>query len=120
MARMLLRVPVGDDEEDFIEVEVNRQNLDGVELASGGEDKPERAPFTLAASMARIMPAINTILTRLRSAEHSPDEIGMELGLTIGGETGLIFTKGTAEANFTVTVTWRKPTRSEVAQNART
>ncbi|HEX6077264.1 MAG TPA: CU044_2847 family protein [Micromonosporaceae bacterium] len=117
MARTLLRVPVGDGEGEFIEVEVNQQNLNGVELVSDDGDKPERAPFTLAASMTRIMPAINTILTRLRSAEHSPDEIGMELGLTIGGETGLIFTKGTAEANFTITVAWRKPAASEVDSN---
>jgi hypothetical protein len=83
MARTLLRVPVGDGEDDYIEVEVENRDLVGVELVSDDGAKPERAPFT------------------------------------IGGETGLIFTKGTAEANFTVTVTWRKPARSEGTGNGR-
>ncbi|HZN17566.1 MAG TPA: CU044_2847 family protein [Micromonosporaceae bacterium] len=109
MARTLLKVPVGDDDDGFIEVEVDRRDLEGVDLASDDGDGAARAPFSLSASLGKVMPAINTILTRLRSAEQAPDEIGMQLGLTVGGETGLIFTKGTAEANFTLTVTWRKP-----------
>jgi len=117
MARTLLKVPVGDAGDEFIEVEVEKRDLAGVELAADDRDGSEKAPFTLATSMTRVMPAINAILTRLRSAEHAPDEICMELGLTIGGETGLIFTKGTAEANFTVTVSWRKPAPSGVAGN---
>lgn len=117
MSRTLIKVPVGDAGDEFIEVEVEKRDLAGVELAADDRDGAGRAPFTLAGSMMRIMPAINAILTRFRSAEHAPDEICMELGLTVGGETGLIFTKGTAEANFTVTVSWRKPARSEVVRN---
>jgi Trypsin-co-occurring domain 1 len=109
MAVMLLKVPLDDRSEEYIEVEVDRRDLAGVELASADDDRTARAPFSLAASLSRIMPAVNTILTRFRTAEHAPDEISMELGLTFGGETGLIFTKGTVEANFAVTVVWRKP-----------
>jgi hypothetical protein len=50
---------------------------------------------------------------RLRSATHSPDEIEIEAGLKVGGETGLVFTKGTAEANFVVRMTWAKPSTSQ-------
>jgi hypothetical protein len=39
----------------------------------------------------------------------SPDECGVEFGLKLGGETGVIVAKGTAEVNFVITLTWKKP-----------
>jgi hypothetical protein len=39
---------------------------------------------------------------------RSPDECGVEFGLKLGGETGVIVAKGTAEVNFLVKLTWRK------------
>jgi hypothetical protein len=110
MATTLLKLGIGDGSDEYVEVEVDRRDLEGVHLASDDGEGAVRAPYSLAASLGRVMPAINTILNRLRSADQAPDEIGIELGLTIGGETGLIFTKGTAEATFAITVTWRKPT----------
>jgi Trypsin-co-occurring domain 1 len=116
MTTVLMRVPVdgGQDEAgaDFIMVEVDPQDGDGaVQLAaddSTGRDVV-RAPETLARAFDRLGPALSTMLLKLRSAEHAPDEIQMEFGLKLGGEAGLIFAKGTAEANFAVTVTWAKP-----------
>jgi hypothetical protein len=39
----------------------------------------------------------------------APDECGVEFGLKLGGETGVIVAKGTAEVNFVVKLTWKKP-----------
>jgi hypothetical protein len=36
----------------------------------------------------------------------------MQLGLKVGGETGLVFARGSAEATFTVNLSWRKPAAS--------
>ncbi|WP_030490999.1 CU044_2847 family protein [Micromonospora chokoriensis] len=109
MGKKLLRVPIGNGTDDVIEVEVDVHNLEGVELASERTDGPDTAAFSLAASLGRVLPAISTMLATVRNAEHAPDEVSMELGLTIGGETGIIFTKGTAEANFVMTMAWRRP-----------
>jgi len=110
VASVLLRVPIGDDPSEFVEIEVDRRDLgnDAVELTSGGPDVAVAA-FSLGSSFDRVLPALSTILTKLRSAEHAPDEVQMTLGLKAGGETGLIFAKGSAEATFTVALTWRKP-----------
>lgn len=111
MAKKLVRVPIGDGSDDFIVVEVDtRQFGDGVQLTA--DDRPDvaTAPYSLAGSMRRVMPALSAVLTGFRQSHHAPDEVSMELGLSIGGETGLIFVKGTAEATFTVTATWKKPT----------
>jgi hypothetical protein len=109
---MLLRVPIDQGGDEYIEVEVDARDVgESVRLTSGNRPDAAIAPFSLASSVDRIMPAISAILTRLRCADQAPDEIGMEVGLKIGGETGLILAKGTAEATFTVTLSWRKPDR---------
>lgn len=110
MAHVLLRVPVHDGSGEFIEVEVDRGELsEMVQLTSVGESATTAA-FSLASSVDRILPAISTVVTRLRTADYAPQEIKIELGLKVGGETGLVFAKGTAEATFAVSVTWRRPT----------
>ena len=111
MAVVLLKVPIDDTHAEFVEVEVDRRDLgDQVEFnADPGGRGVGIAPFTLTSAIDKVMPALRTILTRFRAAEHAPDEVAMQLGLKVGGETGLVFAKGTAETTFTVTLTWRKP-----------
>jgi NTP-dependent ternary system trypsin peptidase co-occuring protein len=106
----LLRVPVEEGSDEYVEVEISPDELeDSVQLASRVGDGVARAAFSLGAALDRVMPALRTVLSRLRETEHAPDEIGMQLGLKVGGEQGLIFTKGTAEATFTLSLTWYKP-----------
>lgn len=109
---LLLKVPVGDGSDEFVEVQVSRDELpglggSGVILASDDGLRFEAAGFSLASGMDRVMPALRVILARLRRGVHSPDEITMELGLQIGGEAGVFFAKGTAEASVSVRMTWR-------------
>ncbi|HEY5361238.1 MAG TPA: CU044_2847 family protein [Streptosporangiaceae bacterium] len=110
---VLLKVPVGDDSGDFVEVEVARAELSGlsesgVVLASDDGSRFEAAGFSLASGMDRVMPALLVILARLRAGVHSPEEITMSLGLQIGGEAGVFFAKGTAAASIAVSMTWRR------------
>jgi Trypsin-co-occurring domain 1 len=106
-AFVLLRVPVEDGSAEYVEVEVERRDLsESVELVAD-DGKALVATRSLGASMDRLVPALRAILKRLRGDGFAPDEVGMEVGLKVGGETGLIFAKGTAEATFTVKLTWR-------------
>lgn len=124
MAPVLMRVLIGDEDgetgNDVILAEVDPGDVgDGVRLAAddlSGRDVTQ-APQTLARAFDRLQPALSTMLMKLRSAEQAPDEIQMAFGLKLGGETGLIFTKGTAEATFAVTVTWAKPAPSGPPQS---
>jgi len=114
----LLRVPVGDGSDDFVEIQVSRTELlslseSGVVLASDDGTRFEAATFSLASAMDRVMPALRVILGRLRAGVHSPDEITMELGLQVGGEVGVFFAKGTSQATVAVTMTWRRESAAE-------
>jgi len=40
--------------------------------------------------------------------ELQPDEMEIEFGLKVGGESGVIIAKGTAEVNFAVRVLWKR------------
>lgn len=109
---VLLKVPVGDDSDDFVEVEVARAELEGLSesgivLASDDGSRFEAVGFSLVSGMDRVMPALRVILGRLRAGVHSPDEINMTVGLQIGGEAGVFFAKGTAGASVAVSMTWR-------------
>jgi hypothetical protein len=107
----LLRVPFGEDSDEFVEIQVSRSELlslseDGVVLASA--DGSRSASFSLSSAMDRVMPAVRVILGRLRNGAYSPDEITLQLGLQVGGASGVFFAKGTAEATVAVTMTWRR------------
>jgi hypothetical protein len=102
----IMRVPVDGESGQFIEVEVGREALNSLELVSD-DGRLGNAPFSLVSSLERALPAVRTVVDRLRSAAQAPDEITVEVGLSIGGETGIVFAKGTTEANFALTLTWR-------------
>ncbi|MBN8569983.1 MAG: hypothetical protein J0M18_10150 [Ignavibacteria bacterium] len=36
-----------------------------------------------------------------------PDELEIEVGLTVGGEASVVFTKGNTEANIKIKATWK-------------
>lgn len=92
---VLLAMPVGDGSDDVVEVEVSRSDLRGLEdsgvvLASADGGRFAAAGWTLSDGVGRIMPASRMILGRLRDGVANSDEITMELGLRVGGETGFI------------------------------
>jgi hypothetical protein len=103
-----VRIPIGDGQSgtsNYLIAEIDAN--DALELASSGIDgRLEEASRSLSAALDDIRPVIETIMTKLQTAARPPKEIQVEFGLKFGGELGLIFTKGTAEASFNVTMTW--------------
>jgi hypothetical protein len=117
---VLLKVPVGNGTDDVIEVEVSRYALEdlkdsGVVLAAAGSDRFEATAFSLTSAIEHVLPALRTVVGRLRRGVHAPDEVTLQIGLQIGGETGFVFAKGTAEANIAVTMTWHREADTSAA-----
>jgi hypothetical protein len=103
----LLGVPVGADTGDVVVFEVDRSEVpDDLVLASAEAGKvAARARRTLEEALADVKPSLVKIVGVLR--EMTPGEMTVEFGLKMGGETGVIIAKGTAEVNFTVTMSWK-------------
>ncbi len=81
----------------------------GDDLVLAGVDPYQiaaRASQTLESLLSKVTP---TVLAVGRWAQATnPDECTVEFGLKIGGETGVIVAKGTAEVNFSVSLTWKR------------
>jgi Trypsin-co-occurring domain 1 len=102
----LLSVPVGDGTGDVVVFEVDRSEIpDDLVLASVEPGKiVAQARVTLEDALADLKPSLTKIIGVLR--EMTPGEVKVEFGMKIGGETGMIIAKGTAEVNFKVTMSW--------------
>ena len=111
----VLRMPIGAEHPGAV-VEFEVDDADpGVELLGRGEPDVAEAPRSLAGAMDGVLPALSTVMAKLRSLAPGPDEVTLQLGLKAGGETGLVFVKGTAEATLAVTVTWKRDRPAEPA-----
>jgi hypothetical protein len=103
----LLGLPVEAGSEDLLVVEVDRSEVPGdLVLAADPGEVAARAQVTLEEALARLKPSLHKVVGLLR--DLSPDQTVVEFGLKVGGETGLIIAKGTAEVNFKVTMSWRQ------------
>lgn len=104
----LLEVPLEGDAGVAV-FEVDGDVIPGeLELASDEPGKATaRASRTLEEAVRDTRPVLRRVLDAL--SDLGPTETSIEFGIKIGGETGVIFAKGTAEASFKVTMTWKPP-----------
>ncbi|MEV4575044.1 CU044_2847 family protein [Nonomuraea jabiensis] len=96
-----------DDGGGLITFEVDPADVPDDLVLAGGDGSPvvARARTTLEKALSELRPSLQRVAELLR--ELSPDEATLEFGLKMGGETSVIVAKGTAEANFQLSMTWR-------------
>lgn len=100
----LIRVPL--DGGGSILVENARPESSGpVRVGRAGEAIRD-ATASLQAALVPVRRAAQAVLDELRKA--GPDEVTVELGVSLTAEAGAIITKTEAAANLTVTLTWRR------------
>ena len=95
------------DGDGLLVFEADRGEVPG-DLVLAAPDEPgkvtDRVRLTLEEALGKLKPSLHKIVHALN--EISPDETTVEFGLKIGGETGVIIAKGTAEVNFAVRMSW--------------
>jgi hypothetical protein len=103
----LLGVPVSADSHEILVFEVDSDQIPaGLVLASDEPGKvTDRARVTLEEALEKLKPSLAKVVHLLK--EISPDHAVLEFGLKVGGETGVIIAKGTAEVNFVVRLSWK-------------
>lgn len=103
----LVAIPITEDGGGTAVFEVDHDSFEeDLQLASDGHRLTEHARVSLEKALADLKPTLD----RLKKTVHdlAPDEAEIEFGLKIGGETGVIFAKGTGEVNFKIRVSWKK------------
>jgi hypothetical protein len=107
----LVGLPVDIGSENFLVVEIDDEEPSaGLVLATApNPDKGlkgiAKAQVSLDQALTSLKPSLHKISQVLK--ELAPGEAEVEFGLKIGGETGVIIAKGTAEVNFVIRMTWK-------------
>lgn len=68
----------------------------------------EEADKTFEQATAAVTPAARSLIARIRSMADPPDEVGVEFGVQLSAQTGAFIASVAAEANFKVSLTWRR------------
>lgn len=109
----LVEFPLESGGSVIVEVEDRAGPRDGeVRRGLGSGDRPAeiaaRASETLEAAFGRIQPAAGAMVTRLRGLADAPEEIEVEFGIQLSAEVGVIVAHTAGEANFRVTLRWKR------------
>lgn len=67
-----------------------------------------KAAKSFEEAMETIRPITEKLVAKLHDMTESPDQIGVEFGLKLGFEAGAVIASGSAEANFKVSLTWKR------------
>jgi Trypsin-co-occurring domain 1 len=68
----------------------------------------EQAQQTFEHAIARVQPATQALISRLRDLANVPNEVGVELGLELSAEAGAFIASASSAANFKMTLNWRR------------
>jgi hypothetical protein len=70
----------------------------------------EKAAETFDSALAKVRPAVEAMIASLRGLSQSPDSVGLEFGLKLNAAAGAVIASAAVEANFKVTLTWKRST----------
>lgn len=116
---LLVQVPVDDAEGGAVVlVESDRGDVPGGLTLAAPEpgQAAARAARSLSASLEQLEPVLRTLKDKLVAS--APEHFTVEFGVKLGGETGIIMAKGTAEVNLKITMTWDRVSRQVDDANA--
>jgi hypothetical protein len=102
-----LSVPF-EDGETFV-VELSEGQGSGVVRASRGEGLVASSVDTFEAGLARMRHVVEALLERLTDLPRSPDHIRAEFGIKVTAEAGLVVSKASGDAHFTLELEWNRP-----------
>jgi hypothetical protein len=108
---IMVEVPLSDaPDSGVLLVEVERNDIPGeLVLAT---PKPggvaAKATRSFSESLEQLEPILRAVRDKLVAA--SPESFQVEFGVKLGGETGVILAKGTAEVNLKITMIWDRQT----------
>jgi hypothetical protein len=92
-----------------IMAEVDQAEPDGSIVRHGHPGEiAVKASQTFESALERIKPAAGAIIAVLRALGDPPDQVGVEFGLKLSAESGAFIASAGVEANFKVTLTWKR------------
>jgi len=109
----LVELPVADGAAP-IRVEL-REPADGLVRAARPGRVVARASQSLTDMLAAVKPVAEAFVDRFRGLADAPDEIRVDFGVTLSAEADLVIASTATEANFAVSLTWKRQSGADVA-----
>jgi hypothetical protein len=104
--------------DEYVEIQVGDEGTIWVEVSPVEGLYPAMSEDALTQMKDAFGVAMNTVRTCATgfvshisgfSEELMPQEVSLEFGLAFKAEVGVVVTKTSGEANFTVSLTWKEP-----------
>ena len=102
--KRLVKFPMADGSD--IVVEVDEPETPGTVRVSRSGDMVEEAKQSFEQALNNIRSSTESVINKLQTLAHRPDEIEMVFGFNMSGEFGAVIAKVVAEANYRVTLRW--------------
>lgn len=80
----------------------------GIVRAGRAAELVESLGETFQASLARLRPLADALREQFDALTERPDEVGVEFGLKVTADAGVVIAHTSGEANFKVTLQWRR------------
>ncbi|MEV7930495.1 CU044_2847 family protein [Kitasatospora sp. NPDC088779] len=115
----LVELPIGsaDGRPDVVRVEIEQAAEGLVQVARPGQ-VVARATRSLGEMLAGVRPVAQNFVDGFRGMVNAPDEIGIEFGLSLSAEADVVISSTSAEANFKVSLTWRRTPAGDPDEDA--
>jgi Trypsin-co-occurring domain 1 len=100
-----------DDGTPFL-IEIQESESPNIERAANVDLGQEvaKAKQSFETALGHVVPVASAALQRLKNGLTTPaDEVELKFGITLNVEAGAIFTSVGGEANFEITLTWKRP-----------
>ena len=77
-------------------------------MTRGGQpaESVVKAGQTLEQVLGQVGPAVRGIVTELRTAAHSPDEVEVEFSIKLTANANVVIARAGGEANFRICLRW--------------
>jgi hypothetical protein len=94
--------------EDGQTVKVEVDPRSGIVPSARPGEVVARASESFQSALERLTPMSEDIVARFRNLAVRPAEIGIEFGIKLTAEAGVVIAHTSGEANFKVTLQWRQ------------
>lgn len=108
MTNQVVKMPL--ESGGTVAIEVNDDGEAAIMPVGRAGDAAAATVRTLREALTEITPAVDEVVTQFLTTASRPDKFTVQFGVKITGESSAIIAKAAAEANFTITAEWQRPT----------
>ncbi|WP_243740558.1 CU044_2847 family protein [Streptomyces sp. 8K308] len=109
----MVELPVGEQGPERIAVQVRELDEGLIRVGRPGQRVAARATRSLDAMLDSVRPVAERFVARFRGLADPPDEITVEFGVSLSADADVVIASASGEANFAVSLTWRRPDGQE-------